>query len=156
MGASCLLRMNVGCGCTPTHGWLNFDNSFSVHLAKHPLLSTVLFRLRLIPSASYDFIRLARQTGIRWADASRRIPVPDNSAEVIYSSHMLEHLDRTEARQFLREAYRVLCPGGILRLVVPDLRQMVEDYLRHGDADAFIQATYLTRDKPKSWLEKIR
>ena len=47
-----------------------------------------------------------------------------SSADVIYSSHMFEYLDREEAVQLLSAWYRVLKPGGILRLAVPDFSTM--------------------------------
>jgi hypothetical protein len=42
---------------------------------------------------------------------------------------VLEHLDREHAPAFLRECRRVLKPGGVLRVVVPDLEQMARVYL---------------------------
>ena len=48
---------------------------------------------------------------------------------MLYSSHFLEHLRDPEARSFLRECMRVLKPGGILRLVVPNLEDIARDYL---------------------------
>jgi len=41
---------------------------------------------------------------------------------------MLEHLDREEAKLFLREALRVLKSGGIIRLVLPDLGKLIKEY----------------------------
>jgi predicted SAM-dependent methyltransferase len=51
-----------------------------------------------------------------------------------YSSHMLEHLTPEVAGCVLKEAFRVLQSGGILRLAVPDLRLFVADYLATGEA----------------------
>jgi len=58
------------------------------------------------------------------------IPFPDDSVRVVYHSHMLEHFARGEARSFLRECRRVLQPGGIIRVVVPDLECLAKTYLR--------------------------
>ncbi len=151
-----LKRVNIGCGQTPTPGWVNYDNSWSVRLARYPLLITILDKCGLLGEKSKEFISLVREHDISWADATKRIPLPDNSVEVLYTSHMIEHLDREEVGQFLREAYRVLAPGGIIRIVVPDLRQLVEQYIADGDADKFIERTLLTRRKPKSLLEKLK
>jgi hypothetical protein len=40
---------------------------------------------------------------MKWADGTKHIPEAKGSVEVVYSSHMLEHLDRVETRAFLRE-----------------------------------------------------
>jgi hypothetical protein len=61
---------------------------------------------------------------------------------------MIEHLDRGEARAFLAEVRRVLQPGGIVRLAVPDLSRLVNDYLTSGDADEFVAGTHMGLDRP--------
>jgi predicted SAM-dependent methyltransferase len=72
--------------------------------------------------------------GIVRADVTRRIPAPDASAEVAYSSHMIEHLNRWQALELLRECRRVLRPGGLLRIVTPDLWEVIAAYERGGSA----------------------
>ena len=62
-------------------------------------------------------------------DLSKGIPFPDASFNVVYHSHLLEHFSKGDAERFLRECYRVLQPEGVLRVVVPDLEQMVRTYL---------------------------
>lgn len=62
-------------------------------------------------------------------DLTQGIPFPDNSFEVVYHSHVLEHLPKREAESFLKECYRVLHPQGLLRVVVPDLEQIARTYL---------------------------
>ena len=67
--------------------------------------------------------------GVVAHDLSTGIPLPDASCEVVYHSHVLEHLRRPDARFFMRECFRVLKPGGILRVAVPDLEQICRQYL---------------------------
>ena len=62
-------------------------------------------------------------------DLKQGIPFADNSFDVVYHSHVLEHFPKVEALTFIRECYRVLRPQGILRVVVPDLEQIVRMYL---------------------------
>ncbi|HLZ34396.1 MAG TPA: methyltransferase domain-containing protein [Nitrospira sp.] len=71
--------------------------------------------------------------GVMVHDLSTGIPLPDASCEVVYHSHVLEHLKRPEAQFFMRECFRVLKPGGVLRVAVPDLEQICRQYLQTLD-----------------------
>ena len=133
------IRVNVGCGQSPTPGWSNIDNSLTVRLARSPLA----FLLR----SKRDYVERARRDNIAYGTA-RKLPFADGAVEVVYSSHMLEHLDRREAREFLLEAKRVLAPGGRIRIVVPDLAKAVENYTDSGDGDAFMLAIHMHNDRP--------
>ncbi len=53
-------------------------------------------------------------------DVRAGLPFPDDSMDLIYSSHMLEHVYVDEAVCILKEWYRVLAPGGYIRLTLPD------------------------------------
>lgn len=142
------LRVNVGCGATPTPGWLNYDNSLAVRAAKWPWAMRALRRARLLNEHSSDLVKVANQENIRFANAAVRIPCPDNSADAVYSSHMIEHLDRREACAFLIEAGRILRPGGVLRLAAPDLALLIGKYAATGDADAFVEDIYMGQARP--------
>jgi predicted SAM-dependent methyltransferase len=50
------------------------------------------------------------------------------SVSVVYASHVLEHFGRHEYHQVLAEWYRVLVPGGLLRIGVPDFEAVVGEY----------------------------
>src|SRR5437867_3406825 len=97
------LRINVGCGQTPTIGWRNFDNSLSLRLAKVPLLPQMLRFIGLLEFPQYQFIQFARSNRVEFGDVTKGLPLLENSVDVLYSSHMLEHLDRSEAATFLKE-----------------------------------------------------
>lgn len=62
-------------------------------------------------------------------DLREPLPFRDSSFQVVYHSHVLEHLEPLEAAQLLEECHRVLAPGGILRMVVPDLESKARLYL---------------------------
>ena len=63
----------------------------------------------------------------------------NDSVEVIYGCHVLEHFKRKETPAVLKEWYRILKPGGTLRLAVPDFRALVEVYQKSdGDIEAVI------------------
>jgi predicted SAM-dependent methyltransferase len=57
-------------------------------------------------------------------------PFPDNYFDAVYSSHVLEHFDRDNGLFLVKEGHRVLKPGGIIRIVVPDLESSCREYLR--------------------------
>jgi len=82
-----------------------------------------------------DFVSTG--TGVIAHNLTQGIPFPDASFDVVYHSHLLEHLPKTAAESFLRECYRVLRPQGVLRVVVPDLEQIASTYLT-----ALEQASY--------------
>ncbi len=105
---------------------------------------------RALPGAqSRQFAEFAAARGVRFGHAGR-IPIADRTVDVLYTSHMLEHLDRREGRAFLAEAKRVLRPGGVLRIAVPDLRKLVDGYLATGDADDFVARTFMAVERPVS------
>jgi SAM-dependent methyltransferase len=62
-------------------------------------------------------------------DIRRGLPFGDGQVDACYTSHMVEHLSAPEAKQFLTECFRVLKPGGIIRVVVPDLESIAKGYL---------------------------
>lgn len=137
-------RVNVGCGSAPTPGWINLDNSPSLLIPDWAIEH--LRRLRVISPPQAAVARMRTRSGVRRASALR-LPFGPESVDAIYSSHMLEHLSRSEAKRFLLEAKRVLRPGGRLRIVVPDLRRFVESYVTHGDADSFLADLRMAQDE---------
>jgi len=74
-----------------------------------------------------DFV--SKSDGVIAHNLTQGIPFPDASFNVVYHSHVLEHFPKTLAMPFLRECYRVLRPAGVLRVVVPDLEQIVRTYI---------------------------
>jgi len=150
-----VVGINIGCGPSPTVGYFNYDNSYSVRFAATPLVLPILARAGLASGQQLELAAVARLKGVRWAPA-RRLPHLDKTVDVVYSSHMVEHLDRREALDFLGEARRVLKPGAVVRLVLPDLRMRVDSYLQDGDADHFVSRLYLTRERPRGLLSRLK
>jgi hypothetical protein len=142
------IRVNVGCGLSPTPGWVNFDNSLSVRLARWPVISSALARSGALGGRSAELASMAQHQGVRFANASACIPCAPGSVAALYSSHMIEHIDRAEARSFLTEVRRVLRPGGVVRIAAPDLSRLVRDYNATGDADGFVSGIHMGLDRP--------
>ena len=68
--------------------------------------------------------------------------IPDNSVDVIYTCHVLEHFKRREVDRVLREWGRTLKPGGVLRISVPDFSKLCEVYQRYGKLELVIGALF--------------
>jgi len=151
-----LKRVNVGCGSTPTPDWHNYDNSLTVRLAKYPLLIVILGKLGLLGEVQRSFASIVRNCNIIWADATKHIPLSDNVVEALYTSHMIEHLERDDVQRFLHEAHRVLAPNGKIRIAVPDVKKLMDQYMTEGDANLFIERTVLTCPRPKTVFAKLK
>lgn len=67
-------------------------------------------------------------------DLRHGIPFEENTFDLVYHSHLLEHIDHEHALDFLRECYRVLKRGGVLRVVVPDLESWARRYMASLDS----------------------
>ena len=74
----------------------------------------------------------------------------DQSVDLIYSCHMLEHLHRNEVEVVLREWHRVLKDGGILRLAVPDFEKITEVYLKTKDLKLLLGLLVGRQDYPEN------
>lgn len=54
-------------------------------------------------------------------DITKPLPYPNESAHAILIEHCLEHVSGPDGFRFMKEAHRILVPGGILRICVPDI-----------------------------------
>jgi predicted SAM-dependent methyltransferase len=72
----------------------------------------------------------ARDASVLSHDLRRGVPFAGEHFDVVYHSHLLEHFPRQAAPSFLSETYRVLKPGGMTRIAVPDLEQIARVYLQ--------------------------
>jgi len=125
-------KLNLGCGEQTPRQWINVDYSLGARISKLPLFGLINKNLRL-----FD---INWNPDIVLHDLRKEFPWEDQEVDVIYSSHTLEHLSREEGLHFLRECHRVLKTNGVIRIVVPDLRTIVEDYLKGAiRADTFVE-----------------
>lgn len=66
-------------------------------------------------------------------DCRKHLPFPDNAVRALFCEHVFEHIDYTEeAPHFLAECYRVLQPGGVVRIIVPDAETYLRAYCESG------------------------
>jgi predicted SAM-dependent methyltransferase len=75
-------------------------------------------------------------------DATRGLPFDDNSFQGIFTEHCLEHLELKLVDKVLAEFWRVLKPGGTVRLIVPDGELYLRNYVRIEDGEKSIQLPY--------------
>lgn len=69
-----------------------------------------------------------------YLDAAKRFPFGNHTFDRVFGEHMIEHLRIDAVRGFLDEVYRVLRPGGLLRLSCPDLALYAKNYIEGNDA----------------------
>jgi predicted SAM-dependent methyltransferase len=91
-------KLHVGCGNIKFDNWINIDINNKI--------------------SDIDFA---------W-DATQHFPFDDATCALIYNEHFLEHLSIEQASAFLAECYRLLTPGGVLRIAMPSLEQIVAKY----------------------------
>ena len=132
--------LNLGCGSktSSSKNVLNIDWSILLIIRKNFFLRKSLNFL-----ISKDRKKKLKDlpNNILVHDLKKGIPFENNSVDVAYSSHVLEHIDRVFVLGFLKENYRVLKPLGIIRIVVPDLYLLMikylENYNRCNDQNIF-------------------
>ncbi|MGY6635644.1 MAG: class I SAM-dependent methyltransferase [Erythrobacter sp.] len=54
-------------------------------------------------------------------DVTKQFEIPSDSFDYIYCEHMIEHITLKQGQHMLNECYRILKPGGIIRLVTPSI-----------------------------------
>jgi len=77
---------------------------------------------------------LPRSSQVQPCDVRNAIPLASSSCDVVYHSHLLEHLERSAGERLMRECHRVLKPEGICRVAVPDLERIVRAYVQALDS----------------------
>ena len=92
--------VNVGCGAAPTPGAVNLDNSLSVSLAKNIQIGRILQKIHLVSSDQLDYAEFCSKHGIIRASCFS-LPLADHSADVIYTSHMMDKNSISQMRRVI-------------------------------------------------------
>lgn len=141
-------RLHLGCGPGPQpEGWVHVDGSWNAWLAKTPHLRRGLSLLKLVPDGALEY---AWHPEIVIANLRKKLPFATGTFDAVYASHVLEHLYEREAVDLVKESVRVLRPGGVLRIVVPDLRAMTLRYL-----DMKQHRSQSAAPLPADWLNEM-
>jgi SAM-dependent methyltransferase len=161
------IKVNLGCGRRALPGWINYDSSIKIHVMKYRIVRRLFYFFKII---SKEDLESQWPRNVIRRDLRKGIPLKDNSVDYIYCSHMLEHLSLEDARKLIREAFRVLKPGGWMRIVVPDLKLLATKYVEEdlpffnakskGDlAGKFIEYLRFIDKRPfwkNYWIRTIR
>ena len=119
------LYLQFGCGHNSPTDFLNFDSSLTLRFERLPMLGKV-------------FSKNPRRftADVLYGDIVSGLPVPGNHFRGIYCSHVLEHMHLDDLRSALRNCVSYLVPGGVFRLVLPDLEHICTVYLSSTNEEA--------------------
>lgn len=87
------------------------------------------------------------------ADLCEPLPIEDDTYDLIYISHVLEHIPWYDVPEVLKELYRILKPNGVIEVWVPDMDKIIMGYLSPNviDLDYFRPLTKDIKD-PAVWF----
>lgn len=131
--------VQYGCGWSAPRSWRNFDASPTLRFERLPLIGSMYTR---------NAMRFPEN--VEYGDIVKGLPLDPESCDGVYCSHVLEHLPLDGFRAALRNTYAVLRPGGIFRLVLPDLEYIAKKYVSspsHDAALAFMRETSLGHEE---------
>jgi hypothetical protein len=121
------MYVQYGCGHSIGLGWRNFDASPTLMVERLPLVGPFIKKNR---------DRFPKQ--VEFGNIVKGLPIPSGSCSAVYCSHVLEHLSLQDLRAALVHTYEHLGNDGVFRLVVPDLRQLAENYISNESPEAAV------------------
>ncbi len=132
--------LHLGCGSIHGKNWVNVDGSLNVILDNRPWLKWLLRPILPASAKNNSFV------GAVYMDLRGTWKVADACVDAIYSSHFFEHLDFEAAQHVLKESFRVLKPGGVIRFVLPSLESEVKAYLKRKKEGNALAASRFAQD----------
>jgi len=118
-------RLHLGAFDCGIDGWVNTDITPHLFVSRVPFLAHAMRAAGLLNAQRYDQHRRGIFRRLRYMDLTKRLPFPAESCEAVFSAHVFEHLFLNELAPLIGELHRILVPGGICRVVVPDLEKIV-------------------------------
>ena len=118
-----MTKLNLGCGPVQPDNWVNVDGSNRAKLAsKLSWLDNGLQKIGVIGESEFG-------PHIEVMDLRKKLPYETNSVDAIYAGELWEHFEHADAQNLTTECARVLKPGGVLRVCVPDCEHIWRTYL---------------------------
>ena len=101
---------------------------------------------------SWTIIDMVKRPWVDIVHDVRKLPLPfkDNSFDLVYLSHILEHIPWFQTLDFLKEIRRILVQTGTIEVWVPDFKKLVECYLKRKSGDNWRR--YNPNNDPMMWL----
>ena len=133
---------NLGCGFSAADSFENYDASLTLRLERLPLVG------RLVKKNARRF-----PANVQYGDIVKAPLCPDGFASAIFCSHVLEHMPLSDMRLALHNMHRMLAPGGVLRVIVPDLSARARRYIHAYDdgspdaASTFLESSCLGKSE---------
>jgi predicted SAM-dependent methyltransferase len=90
-----------------------------------------------------NFDYTSSSKAVKKVNLLKRLPLEKETADLVYSSHFLEHIPYSQVIDFLSEIFRILKFDGVLRLVLPDLENMATNYVRLRKIEDHQKADFL-------------
>jgi ubiquinone/menaquinone biosynthesis C-methylase UbiE len=147
--------LQYGCGFSVGKDWLNFDNSPTLRIERLPIIGNFLGRV------AGNSRRFPKE--VKFGNIAKGLPIAENSVRGVYASHVLEHLALDDFRKALRNTFNILEPGGVFRLIVPDLEERARRYVHEASSrsaeasETFMRTTHLgLEQRPRSLLGRVR
>jgi SAM-dependent methyltransferase len=142
-------RLHFGAFDDVHDGWHNTDVTPHLAIARLPAVAKLARRLGRLSDERWAAYADGRFARLHYLDLTRRFPYGDDTFEAAFGAHVLEHLTPGEADATLRELHRVLRPGAVLRIAVPDLDREIAAY-EPAAADAFLAGFLQGRSRSRS------
>lgn len=142
------VKVNMGCGLAIAPGWINVDASLNALFGGAPVGVLKLLYRATGASRYYSREEYCRRLGEHrfvFHDLGRSLPFREATVDYFYSSHFLEHLFKKDAERLLRDCYRALRAGGVIRIAVPDLAHAVSLY-QAGEAKKMLDDYFFVDD----------
>ena len=126
------VALNLGCGLSIAPGWINIDNSPNARLARYPWIRWALWKLGILSDRHYS---VGWSDSIQTYNLKKTLPYKNSSVDYVYTSHFVEHLELKDSQRLMSEVFRILKPGGIVRVVIPDLALGARQYVAAIEAN---------------------